>query len=325
MAGYTDRAMRAVCSAKGASLTYTEVVQAVAVARRVPVTMHALTLAPGEAAVAGHIYGSDVASMAAAARVLEDTGNFVAIDINCGCPVRKIVAKGAGAALMAKPNLIAEIVRAVKSEVSLPVTVKTRLGLSPEKHNIETIADLVQQAGADALAVHARYASARHSGAADWRILAHIKRRLDIPLIANGGIIDAAAASEILAVSRADAVMIGRGAVGNPWIFEQIRALWSGGTCPPPCKDERLKTIGMHLELLHDYIAEQRRFRRPARYTPERTACLKFRGHLVRYLSGRKGIKDLMRQIDGIYTVDGLLAAVQDRLSVNTHDEISIK
>lgn len=314
MAGYTDRAMRTVCAEQGAALAYTEVVQAVAIARRIPVSMHCITRSAEEGPLVGHLYGSDPRAMAEAARVMEGSGEFVAIDINCGCPVRKIVAKGAGAALMRQPELIAEIVGSVREAVSLPVMVKTRLGFSPEEHNAELIGRLAADAGADAIACHARYASARHSGPADWEALGRLKQALDIPVIGNGGVVDAHSARTMLAASGADAVMIGRGAVGNPWIFGRIRADWTGGAWEEPNRAERLRVIRRHLDLLHEYIAEQRRYRRAGRHSPERSACLKFRGHLVRYLRGERGIKDLMRRIDGIYTIDGLMAAVADML-----------
>jgi tRNA-dihydrouridine synthase B len=314
MAGYTDRAMRSVCALEGAALAYTEVVQSVAIARRIPVAMHMISQHPDEAPLVGHIYGSDPESMAAAARVMEELGGFVAIDINCGCPVRKIVAKGAGAALLRDPRLIAEIVRAVRAAVSLPVMVKTRLGFSPEEHNIEEIAQRAQEAGADAIAVHARYATARHSGPADYAALARLKPLLSIPLIGNGGVVDAGSAAAMLDESGVDAVMVGRGAVGNPWIFEQIRADWSGRDWSPPTSVERVAMIRTHLERLYEYIAEQRRYRRAGRHSAERSACLKFRGHLHRYMRGAQGIKELMRRIDGIYTIDGLVDAAADCL-----------
>lgn len=312
MAGYTDRAMRSLCFRKGVKLAYTEVVQAVAIARRVPVAMHGISRRVDEGLLVGHLYGAEPQSMAEAARVMEETGAFVAIDINCGCPVRKIVAKGAGAALMRDPALIGRIVSAVRSAVDLPVTVKTRLGFSPDEHNVEDIARIAEDAGAEAFAVHARYATARHSGEADWRALRKIKSIISIPLIGNGGVIDGPTAHRMLGEGEVDAVMVGRGAIGNPWIFEEIAAAWAGGGWMPPSVDEKMSIIRLHLERLYEYISEQRRYRRAGRYSAERSACLKFRGHLVHYLSGKRGVKDLMRRIDGVYTIDGLMDAVMD-------------
>lgn len=314
MAGYTDRAMRTVCAEQGAALAYTEVVQAVAIARRIPVSMHSITRNADEAPLVGHIYGRDPQAMADAARVMEESGDFVAIDINCGCPVRKIVAKGAGAALMRDPELVGEIVKSLRAAVSLPLMVKTRLGFSPEEHNAELIGKLAADFGADAIAYHARYATARHSGPADWEALGRLKELLSIPVIGNGGVVDAESARAMLSVSGVDAVMVGRGAVGNPWIFGELRAEFMGAEWSAPTREERLRVIRRHLDLMHEYMAEQRNYRRSGRHSPERTTCLKFRGHLVRYLRGESGVKELMRRIDGIYTIDGLMDAVAGML-----------
>jgi len=310
--------MRSVCLEKGAALAYTEVTQATALARRIPVILHSLSAREDERPLVGHVYGRDPDTMVEAARVIEESGIYCAIDVNCGCPVRKIVAKGAGVALMREPKLIGDIVARIVDAVALPVMVKTRLGLSPEEHNCEEVARRAEDSGAAAVAVHARYASAQHSGPADWEALGKIKDSLNIPVIGNGGVETPDDAEAMLAASGVDAVMIGRGAVGNPWIFEQIRATWQGRQWSPPSKAERMETIRLHLERLAEYIASQREVRRRFSNTAERTACLKFRGHLVHYLGGKRGVKNLMRKIDGIYTIDGLLSAVDGMLSSNS-------
>ncbi|OVE74775.1 hypothetical protein BVX97_06355, partial [bacterium E08(2017)] len=181
MAGYTDSAFRSLCMDNHCGMTYTEVITARGLVHGSKLSQHMLDKTKSEKPIAAHIYGSEPEVMAEAARQIESLNRYDTIDINCGCPVRKIVAKGAGAALMHKPQTIAEIVKAIRGSVSLPVTVKTRLGPTPDNKNISEIAQAVQESGASAIAIHARFTSAKHSGPADWDSLAQIKSELSIP------------------------------------------------------------------------------------------------------------------------------------------------
>ena len=250
MAGYTDSALRTLCLEAGAGLVYTEVVSSEGIARQVPVTLFMLESVPAERPLVGHIFGTDPAVMAEAARIIEATGRFDAIDINSGCPVRKVVCRGAGAALMRDPDLLGRIVRAVRDAVRLPVMVKTRIGWCPESHNVELLARIVEEAGADVLAVHARYASERHGGPADWDALRRLKAGMRIPLIGNGGVHSGDDALRMLNETGVDAVMVGRGAVGKPWIFSEIQATLDGRPFVQPAAAERLAWIRTHLERL---------------------------------------------------------------------------
>ncbi len=310
MAGYTNSAMRTLCLEAGAGLAYTEVVSSEGIARQIPITMFMLESVPGEQPLVGHIYGSDPAVMAEAARVIEASGRFVAVDINSGCPVRKIVAKGAGAALMRDPALLGRIVSAVRDAVRLPVMVKTRIGFHPGSHNAEELARTVEDAGADVLAVHARYASERHGGPADWEALRKLKQVISIPLIGNGGIRCGAGAVRMIRETGVDAVMIGRAAVGKPWVFAEINAAVHGRTFTPPSDGERLVWIREHLERLRRLIEVSHRVRRPGKYTVEEVTCLKFRGFLMRYLAGYPDAKYLMMEMYKIHSLHALLDAV---------------
>jgi len=310
MAGYTDSAMRTLCLDAGAGMVYTEVVSADGLARQIPVTLFMLESVPEERPLVGHIFGTDPSVMAEAARMIEATGRFDAIDINSGCPVRKVVCRGAGAALMRDPDLLGRIVRAVRDAVRLPVMVKTRIGWCPESHNVERLARIFEDAGADVLAVHARYASARHGGPADWDALRRLKEGMRIPLIGNGGIHSGEDARRMLDETGVDAVMVGRGAVGQPWIFAEIQAVLEGRPFVPPSSAERLAWIRTHLERLCRLVELSHRVRRPGRYNVEEATCLKFRGFLMRYLSGYHGVKYLMMNMHKIHTVEGLLNAV---------------
>ena len=222
MAGYTDAAFRSLCRDFNCGMIYTEVITCRGVVHDSKLTRHMLDTFPNEHPIAGHIYGSEPEIMAEAAAKIEEMGRYDTIDVNCGCPVRKIVAKGAGAALMHDPEKICAIVSAIKKSVSLPVTIKTRLGPTPEMMNISEIAQAAEEAGADGIAIHARFTSAQHSGEADWNALAQIKSERAIPVFGNGGIQTAEDALRMISETGVDGVLIGRAAIGNPWIFDEI-------------------------------------------------------------------------------------------------------
>jgi tRNA-dihydrouridine synthase B len=311
MAGYTDAALRSVCAEMGAGMTFTEVVQAGGVARRIPITLFMLETHPAEGCVAAHMYGADPGEMADAAAVAEETGRFAAFDLNCGCPVRKIVAKGAGVALMKDPDRVFRIVEAVVRTISLPVTVKTRLGLKDGQPLVRGVAEAAQAAGASALIVHARYAEHRHGGPAEWEALAALKSELKIPLIGNGGVERPEDADRMLAETGADGVMIGRAAVGRPWIFRQISNRWNGEPEFCPTLGQRLEIVERHLRRLVDLMEAERAHRRPGPHTAEKAAILAFRGRLVQAMAGREGVKKLMRAIQTLETVDELMQRIK--------------
>ena len=177
MAGYTDAAFRSICKENGAGACYTEVTSAEGIRRDSQKTFQFLEVSKLDHPIAGHIFGKSVEAMAEAARYIEQLGRFDWIDLNCGCPVKKVVRRGAGAALMKEPEQIGEIVRAVKKAVSLPVSVKTRIGFSSAFPDHLTIAKIVEDAGADMIAVHGRLACNFHKGEADWKSSAKSNRR----------------------------------------------------------------------------------------------------------------------------------------------------
>jgi nifR3 family TIM-barrel protein len=223
MAGYTDSAMRTLCMEMGAGGVYSELASSEGLRRDAAATFFVLETALEEHPIAGHIFGADPESMALAARKVEDSGRFDWIDLNCGCPVKKVVSRGAGAALLKDLPRMGRIIEAVKKAVSLPVSVKTRIGFNQEAPSHLEVAKVVEESGADLLAVHARFAKNFHGGEADWTRLAEMKQALRIPLIGNGGIDVPADAKKMLEQTGVDGVMVGRAAIGNPWIFRQIR------------------------------------------------------------------------------------------------------
>ena len=315
MAGYTDAAFRSLCHQYKCPLTYTEVTNSEGITRGVKSSIHMLETFPDERPIGAHIYGANPDILANAAALIEKMNRFDLIDINCGCPVPKIVAKGAGAALMRSPEKIEQIVRAVKSAVTLPVTVKTRIGLAPDRMNISEIAHAVESAGASAIAIHARFASRRHSGEADWETLARIKSERSIPVIGNGGISKAQDVPRMLAATGVDAVMIGRAAVGNPWLFDEINALFNDLPYTPHSLAEHRAVIMTHLEQLTVLKHMENKYRKKNLMSAANGASLHFRAHLYRYMSGFRGWARVRLRLQTMHTIDDIKAAVDSMIT----------
>jgi nifR3 family TIM-barrel protein len=316
MSGYTKAPFRAICRRHHCGMAFTEVTSAKGIARRSHRSLRFLETFPGEQPIGAHIYGDEIDVLVRAARVIESLGRFALIDINCGCPVPKVVNRGGGAALMRDPQKIHDIVQAVSQAVSLPVTVKTRLGLSRESANVSEVAHAAEEGGANAITVHARFASDKHRGPADWEALERIKAERAIPVIGNGGIREAHHALEMVAQTGVDGVMIARAAIGDPWIFDAIHHLWASQPYAPPTVEERRAVIAEHLHGLSRLIEMENR----GRETPipdGQIACHRFRGHLTRYLAGRPGLKDLRRNLGEMESVEEIMAAVDRILQAN--------
>lgn len=234
MEDVTDRSFRLICKEQGASATYSEFVSADALIRSIAATTRKLSIDPGERPTAIQIYGRDVASMVEAARLVEEAGPDF-IDINFGCPVKKVAHKGAGAGMLRNIPLMLEITREVVKAVKLPVSVKTRLGWDCNNIIIADLAEQLQDCGIAALTVHGRTRSQMYTGEADWETIARVKEnpRLTIPLIGNGDITSGEKAREAFDRYGVDGIMVGRASIGAPWIFNDInRALGRGGAEP---------------------------------------------------------------------------------------------
>lgn len=242
MEDVTDRSFRLICKEQGASATYSEFVSADALIRSIAATTRKLSIDPGERPTAIQIYGRDVASMVEAARLVEEAGPDF-IDINFGCPVKKVAHKGAGAGMLRNIPLMLEITREVVKAVKLPVTVKTRLGWDCNNIIIADLAEQLQDCGIAALTVHGRTRSQMYTGEADWEMIARVKEnpRLTIPLIGNGDITSGEKAREAFDRYGVDGIMVGRASIGAPWIFNDInRALGRGGAEPSMLEKFRL-------------------------------------------------------------------------------------
>ena len=225
MEDVTDQAFRMLCKEFGASMTYSEFVSADALIRSVNRSLQKISICEEERPVAIQIYGRDVASMVEAAQIVESEAKPDVLDINFGCPVKKVAGKGAGAGMLQNIPLMLEITRAVVDAVKLPVTVKTRLGWNEENKIIITLAEQLQDCGIEALTIHGRTRSQMYTGEADWTLIGEVKNnpRIKIPIIGNGDVATPQRAKECFDRYGVDAVMVGRATFGRPWIFKEIR------------------------------------------------------------------------------------------------------
>ena len=293
LAGYTDMAMRRVCRSFGAEYTVSEMVSAKALCYHDKKTSLLARVEACDLPSAVQIFGSEPASMAEAARmVAEGMAGGVppsAIDINMGCPVKKIVSAGDGSALMKSPALVYDIVSAVTAAVSLPVTVKIRAGWDDAHKNAVEVAKAAEAGGASLIAVHGRTKAQMYSGKADLSIIADVKKALQVPVVGNGDIASAADALRMREETGCDGLMIGRGAVGNPFLFAEIRAALDGRDYTPPTPHERVETALYQLRL----ACEEK---------GERVAVTESRKQFADYLHGLRGASAVRGRINAALT-----------------------
>ena len=254
MEGVTDGAFRRICKEYGADIVVSEFISSDALSREVEKSFRKMAFTDAERPFGVQIFGGTEEALTAAAR-LAAAQNPDFIDINWGCPVKKIVSKGAGAAILQDIPKMVRLTEAVVKAVDLPVTVKTRLGWESADKPIVEIAERLQDVGIQAIAIHGRTRAQQYGGEADWSLIGAVKAnpRMTIPVIGNGDIDTAERALAYRERYGVDAVMVGRAAIGNPWIFQQIKALRNGKPCPEPTYDERVDLVMRHLrENVHD-------------------------------------------------------------------------
>jgi nifR3 family TIM-barrel protein len=250
MEDVTDIGFRMLCKRFGAAMVYTEFVSAEALVRDVKSTVSKLGISDEERPVGIQIYGRDTDAMVEAARIVEQAGPDL-IDLNFGCPVKKVAGKGAGAGMLQNIPKMLDITRQVVQAVKLPVTVKTRLGWNHDQLIITTLAEQLQDCGIQALTIHGRTRSQMYTGEADWTLIGEVKRnpRITIPIIGNGDITSPEKAEEAFDRYGVDAIMVGRATFGRPWIFKEIRDYLDAGQAASPSLGERQQDGGLCSEM----------------------------------------------------------------------------
>lgn len=257
MAGITDKVFRTICKEMGCGLVYSEMVSAKGMHYKSRNTVRLLETEQSERPCAVQIFGHEPDIMAEMARRLNDYEDIDIIDINMGCPAPKIVKNGEGSALTLNPELVGRIINAVASASEKPVTVKFRKGFDNDHINALEIAKIAEENGAAAITIHGRTREQYYSGAADWDIIKAIKESVSIPVIGNGDIFTPLDAEDMLDYTGCDAVMIGRGAQGNPFLFRRtVHYLETGELLPEPTWEERLDMAERHMDMLADYKGE---------------------------------------------------------------------
>jgi len=286
MAGFTNEVFRQLCHEQGCGLVVCEMVSDKALGFRNEKTISMTKVSSLEHPVSLQIFGSDKESMVSAAKFIDEFSDCDIIDINMGCPVPKVVKTGAGSALMKEPDKAFEIVSEIVKSVEKPVTVKLRLGFDLEHINVVEMAKLMEQAGASAICVHARTRSEFYSGHAHWEYIKQVVESVNIPVIGNGDIVDYKSAKEMLEYTGCAAIAIGRGTLGNPWIFNDINNYLDNDIIP----------VKRSKKELYDMIIRQHKMLEDLK--GEHLALIEMRGHIGYYLKGLEGAGPIKNQIN---------------------------
>lgn len=295
MAGITNLPFRLLAREQGAALCFTEMVSVNGLVREGKKSFELLQSTPEDRPLSIQLFGDDPALIAEAARMVEPYGDL--IDINMGCPVKKVVGSGAGSALLREPAKIGAIVRATRRATRLPLTVKIRSGWSCDDSNFLDVARIAADEGCDAITLHPRSRAQMFDGHADWAKIAELKRAVAIPVIGSGDLFTAGDVVAMLAETGCDAVMVARGALGNPWIFREAGQLLAGGQPDRPSVEERRQLALRHLEL---FIA----------LAGEGVALREMRKHLSWYSRGIANAAQFRKQINTIEGKGALLEAL---------------
>ncbi|NDV94978.1 tRNA dihydrouridine synthase DusB [Dysgonomonas sp. 521] len=310
MEDVTDMGFRLMCKQFGADMVYTEFVSSDALIRHVNKTQAKLTISEEERPVAIQIYGREVEAMVEAAKICEEANPDI-LDINFGCPVKKVAGKGAGSGMMRTPDLMVDITAAVVKAVNIPVTVKTRLGWDCDSKIIVELAERLQDAGIQALTIHGRTRSQMYSGEADWTLIGEVKNnpRMHIPIIGNGDLTTPEVCKQRFEETGVDAVMIGRGSIGSPWVFEEVKHFLNTG--------EKLakKEFRWYLDVLKEMVNKN------IAHSGERGGIIHSRRHLAassvfKGLPDFKKIRVAMLRTESVDELFGIIDNIPDQFGI---------
>ncbi len=301
MEDVSDPPFRAVCKTRGVDMMYTEFISSEGLIRNARQSIMKLDIFESERPIGIQIFGSDIESMKAAVQIAEQV-NPDLIDINYGCPVKKITCRGAGAGILRAVPKMVRLTREIVESTTLPVTVKTRLGWDEKTQYIVEVAERLQDVGIQAITIHGRTRVQMYKGSADWTLIGEIKAnpRMTIPVFGNGDVDSPQKAHHMRQQYGVDGIMIGRAAIGYPWIFREIKHYFSTGEIlEPPSIKERLSTLKKHLEL-------------SIKWKGPRHGILEMRKHYKNYLKGIPNIKTYREQLVTLRSYDEILAVIND-------------
>ncbi len=304
MEDVTDPPFRVLCKELGADWVFNEFISSDGLIRDAVKSKVKMDIYPGERPVSLQIFGAHIPSMVEAAQMVESAKPDF-IDINFGCPVRKVASKGAGAGMLQDIPKMIEMTRQVVQAVNTPVTVKTRLGWDENNKNIVDIAERLQDVGIATLTIHGRTRSQLYKGTADWTLIGEVKNnpRMNIPIIGNGDIKDPFSAKEALEKYGVDGLMIGRASIGNPWIFKQIRHFFeTGNLIPPPSLQEKARICKRHLQMSVEWKGEK-------------TAVFEMRRHYCTYFKGIKNFKPFRMKLVTAHSAQEVYELI-DRIAI---------
>ncbi len=311
MEDVTDQSFRKICREQGADMVYTEFVSADALVRSISSTMRKLAIAPAERPAAIQIYGKEVDPMVEAAKIAQEAHPDV-IDLNFGCPVKKVASKGAGAGLLRNVPLMLQITRAVVNAVDVPVTVKTRLGWDCDSKIIVDLAEQLQDCGIQALTIHGRTRSQLYTGEADWTLIGEVKKnpRMHIPIIGNGDITTPQKLVDYFDRYGVDGIMVGRASIGAPWIFREMKHFMRTGEMPHISNAEKMQLLRRQINESIDRIDEYRgilHIRRHLAATPLFKGIPNFRGTRIAMLQVATAdeLNAILDDVERTYLTDG--------------------